>query len=531
MSGPLEGFLPDSLAALARQGRRTTLEWLAAPGQARTEAVAADDGRLVLVIDGQSQDSRREPDAGRWLNRQIEEAQAGPTRQAVWLFGWGSPSAVRLALSRFGRLTVYEPDPAAARAALTFFDFRPELEAGRLEMASPWLVAEGAPAPQALLLIHPASARRAPAALAGLRRFLPGERRLAGEGRLLIVPPFSGGSLPMAGFLARAAEELGLDARLLSWSPPLTAAAEALKAAPEGGPAAPGSAALFRGCAEQAAEAAAAFDPSLVLVLAQAPLDARGVALVREKAPASPTAFWFVEDFRRFGYVSEVAPAYDLFFHLQGPLMTPNLKNWGLPRAWTLPAAAEPSLFRPRTDVPAPYRATVSFMGAGYPNRRAILADFAANWARRGRRPEDFRIFGSGWDRCPPILRPHLFEDGRRVTAEECALIYAGAQVSLNIHSGDAAGFDRGGAFVNPRTFEAAAAGSPQVVDRRELLADAFDDDEISAVDEPAELLTAVERLLDDPPKARRQAQAARARVLKEHLYAHRLAFIMRHAR
>jgi spore maturation protein CgeB len=323
--------------------------------------------------------------------------------------------------------------------------------------------------------------------------------------------------------MAEAGRLLGLQSRLLSWDPATIAAAESFKAGAE----AAELKKLFKACAERTAEEAARLDPALVLVLAQAPLDLHGVELLRRMAPSSPAAFWFVEDFRRFGYVADVAPAFDLFLHIQGPLMDSNLKRWGVSKAWYLPLAADAFVNRPIADVPRRFRAAVSFMGAGYPNRRAILSDFAVGWRRSGRDPADFKIFGSGWDSPPLSLAPHLFEGGRRTTSAECAEIYAGAAVSLNVHSGEGTDFDRLGAFVNPRTFEAAAAGSPQAVDRRELLAELFDDEELTIVDRPEDLLPATLELLEGPQEARRQAEAARARVLREHLYVHRLRFIL----
>jgi spore maturation protein CgeB len=362
------------------------------------------------------------------------------------------------------------------------------------------------------------------AAWAGLRGFLgQGYLPAGGAGpRLLLVPPYSGGSEPLGGFLLRAALDLGLTARLLDWPPELRRLAQAAKIAPwatAGG--------LLAGSALETARAAKDFRPDLILALAQAPLDAQGLALLRDEAPWARLAFWFVEDFNRFRYVSGVAPAYDLFFHIQGRLMDGELRDWGLARAWYLPLAADASLFRPQ-PVPERFRAKLSLAGAGYPNRRAILADLAQNFWARGRWGNyRFRIFGSGWEGCPEVLARHLFEGGRRLTAEECALAYAGGEVNLNLHSGNGSGFDGPSAFVNPRTFELAASQSLQIVDDRLLLEGLFGPGELEIVRDPAQLPEAIEKHLNDPELGRDMALRARRRVLREHLYAHRLRFIL----
>jgi spore maturation protein CgeB len=511
----------------------TAANWLADswPG-AGLELVEAEDGSPILVVDGLSQDSRVKP---RDAAHKLLANALGPdsTQGGVWLFGLGSPPTLMEAIGRLPTLTVYEPDPKVVVAVLSLFDLDRQLASGQLRLYCPWNKADDktAPAPS-VIITHQPSKRRHPSAWAGLAGHLkqgaevdqPTKARQCGlkNLRLLIIPPYSGGSEPLGGFLFRAAGILGLKTKLLDWPQDLRRRAEILKTDPQ---AAAGD--LLTASAREAAKQAREYEPTLILNLAQAPLDAQGLAQLRQEARGALLAFWFVEDFKRFKYVAGIAPAYDLFFHIQGRLLDKELRDWGLGRAWYLPLAADDSVFMHR-EVPAHFRAELSVAGAGYPNRRAILADLAENyWAKSGRAASGFKIFGSDWDGSPPILAKHLFENGRRLSTMECALAYAGGQVNLNLHSGDGAGFDPLSAFVNPRTFELASCGSLQVVDNRDLMTGLFDPDELVLVGDPTELPSVIEKHLKNPGPGKLMAQKARKRVLKEHLYVHRLRFIL----
>jgi spore maturation protein CgeB len=139
--------------------------------------------------------------------------------------------------------------------------------------------------------------------------------------------------------------------------------------------------------------------------------------------------------------------------------------------------------------------------------------------------PAGFKIFGSGWPRTGR-LSGHLFEGGRRVSPGECALIYTGGRVNLNLHSSlrDEAAFDDSGRFLNPRAFEIAAAGGLQITDPRPLLPPLFTPGrELAVAETPDDLPGLIEHYLARPEEAEAMGRAARARVLAEHTYQHRL--------
>jgi spore maturation protein CgeB len=345
----------------------------------------------------------------------------------------------------------------------------------------------------------------------------------------MIIPPLSGGPEPVAEALARAAASLNFKVLYLDWGDELKAREKAAQ-----GPASADKDRALAGLLEEAggraARAAAEFKPDLAVALAQAPLTVTALSRLRDQSPDTLLAFWLVEDFCLFRYALETAPAYDVFFHIQKGLIEPALRDAGLSRAHYLPLAADPDFFQPREDVPPAFRAELSFMGAGYPNRVRLLERLAAGyWSRSGRPARDFKIFGSGWPAAGP-LSEHIFEDGRRVSPRECALIYAGGRINLNLHSSlkDEAAFDDSGRFVNPRTFEIAAAGGFQITDPRPLLPDLLTPGrEVAVAADPEDLPDLIEHYLARPEEALALGRAARARVLGAHTYEHRLKQIL----
>jgi spore maturation protein CgeB len=520
-----------NLLALAAGGGTSLADRLIAsnpfelPTSEVTVSLAADLSP-ILTVDSAAQDSRRGPLAEA-TNFWGLKLASRPVGSEVWLLGLSSPATIAIALSHLEHLTVFESDPMVIRAFLGSRDWRSELASRALTVVTPQDLALAPPRPSSPYLIeHRPSVRRQPVALAGLERFLFGASKLLldqnQQPSILIVPPFSGGSEPMGGCLARAASELTLRHQLLDWPLELRRQAEELKTTPEARPARE----LMAASAALVARLASDFKPSIILALAQAPLDAKGLSQIRYTVPESWLAFWFVEDFQRFGYVNEVAPAYDLFFHIQGDLLIDRIKQWGLSKTWYLPAAADSSIFSPG-EPHEDFRARVSMMGAGYPNRRRLLGTLARHWMKTGRPIGDFKIFGSGWSSSPPELTPHLFAQSRRVDQTECAMIYRSTDINLNIHSGDGLGFDELGAFVNPRTFEVAAGGNFQITDQRPLLNDLFPSGQIFTLDRPEDLIPATEECLANPQLRMDMAKAARNTVLRRHLYRHRLQTIL----
>ena len=113
--------------------------------------------------------------------------------------------------------------------------------------------------------------------------------------------------------------------------------------------------------------------------------------------------------------------------------------------------------------------------------------------------------------------RPLAFRPA--VSYTRLAEVYARYRASLNIH----AKVVREG--TNLRTFEAAACGVAQVVERRPGIEEYFEPGkEIVLVDDPDEMCARLGESLADPVSAAKMAERARRRALAEHTYYHRVA-------
>ncbi len=333
--------------------------------------------------------------------------------------------------------------------------------------------------------------------------------------RILVVLPLYGGSLPIGRSCATALRGLGHVVEVFE-APEFYGAFSALKTLRvtsdrleylENG--------FLQVISQAVAAKAETFGPDLVLALAQAPLSRQ--VLKRFRRDGVKTAMWFVEDFRLFTYWEAFAPYYDLFAVIQKEPFFEKLTAVGQPNVLYLPLAADPAVHRPLELSPVEQRlfgAEVSFMGAGYPNRRLAfreLLDFGLG------------IFGSDWDG-DSVLAPRVRLEGRRIATDESVKIFNAATVNLNLHSSISATEPvAGGDFVNPRTFELAMCGAFQLVDRRSLLPELFGEDELAQFGSLAELKERLSHFLTHPEERAAYAQRARQRALQEHTYAARM--------
>jgi spore maturation protein CgeB len=340
--------------------------------------------------------------------------------------------------------------------------------------------------------------------------------------RLLVVLPLYGGSLPVGRYCAKALRELGHVVEVFE-APDFHGAYTAFKGLRIAGERREHLENSYLQLLSQAVLAKVeTFAPDLVLALAQAPLS-RG-ALNRLRRDGVTTAMWFVEDFRLFTYWRAYAPLYDIFAVIQKDPFFQELTAIGQPNALYLPLAADPEFHCPVELSPAEQRefgADVSFLGAGYPNRRLAFRQLLHL---------DFKLWGSDWEG-ESMLAPRLQRQGRRIAPDEAVKIFNATRVNLNLHSSVTPGaVVTRGDFVNPRTFELASCAAFQLVDRRNLLPELFAEDELAVFSSMQELREMIERFLHGPEAAaERAAMAARARerVLREHTYGHRMRTLL----
>ncbi len=341
--------------------------------------------------------------------------------------------------------------------------------------------------------------------------------------RVLVVLPLYGGSLPVGRYCAAALAELGHQVEVFE-APEFQASFHALRGLKVTADRLQYLENSYLQLVSQAVLAKVeTFEPDLVLALAQAPLSLQALKRLRRDGVA--TAMWFVEDFRLFTYWQGFAPFYDFFAVIQKGEFFEQLRNIGVDNTVYLPLAAQPNIHKPLELSPVEQRrfgSDVSFMGAGYPNRRMAFRDLVRF---------DFKLWGTEWEG-DPILAPFVQMAGARVTSEDCVRIYNASKVNINLHSSvQAQDLVTGGDFVNPRTFEVAACGGFQLVDRRGLMAELFETEgpqaELAVFDSMGELGARIDHFLAHPEERQAFAERGRARVLAEHTYAVRMRTLL----
>jgi len=260
--------------------------------------------------------------------------------------------------------------------------------------------------------------------------------------------------------------------------------------------------------------------PDLVLAMAQAPLSMPILEQLRKKNVV--TAMWFVENFRHLTYWQQVASGYDFWFVMQQEPCINALTRAGARQVTYLPLAANPNVHKPGMCSPSEqeeFGADVSFLGAGYPNRRQLLQGLLnQGWS--------FKLWGNEWEN-PGPLDIALQRNGARIDSETSVKIFNQTKVNINLHSYTGQGFDPDGDGINPRTFELAACGAFQVIDQRTLLSQHFDDTMLAILQKPEDLVPTVKRYLSDASARQAMAIASRQHALAHHTYVHRMETLL----
>ena len=346
-----------------------------------------------------------------------------------------------------------------------------------------------------------------------LRRAM--SERQSGRLHVAVVGPIYGGSLPIARYAVTALEALG---HHVSWIDHSThrSSYDALGTYREARHRQMMQGRLAEVLSLGTVTHLAEDPPDLILAIAQAPLTLAVLEHLRKKKFL--TAMWFVENYRHLTYWQQLAAGYDHWFVIQQGECQEAFKRAGAQSVTYLPMAADPAIHQPcvLTDAErAEYGADVSFVGAGYPNRRALLP----RWLSKEWR---FKLWGNEWEGAAD-LAPVLQRGGARIDTETCMKVFNASTINLNLHSCGGDHLDPDADFVNPRTFELAACGAFQLSDERSLLPDLFTDDEVVRFRSVEDVPGLIRTWLNDSDHRRATADAARRRVLRHHTYKHRM--------
>ncbi|GMT48350.1 MAG: hypothetical protein IEMM0007_1916 [bacterium] len=330
--------------------------------------------------------------------------------------------------------------------------------------------------------------------------------------KIMVVGPVYGGSLPIAGYCANALSNLGHEVDFVDNSR-YKDVFLSIGSITENKVHQDRLREMFVSFASEAVIARCGeIKPDLVFVLAQAPLIESSLQKLRDIKV--PTAFWFIEDFRLMSYWQRVAPFYDYFFTIQRGQFFESLRETGVENFSCLPLAASMDIHKksePAGDELKIYGSDVSFVGAGYHNRRKFfegLLDF------------DFKIWGNEWNLNSPLGRC-IQRSGERIDTEDIVKIFSASRINVNLHSSTYhEGVNPYGDFVNPRTFEIAACEGFQLVDFRSEMPELFRvGEEIVCFEDLKDLRYKIRYYLNNPDERKAIARKAMKRVKKDHTY------------
>jgi spore maturation protein CgeB len=257
----------------------------------------------------------------------------------------------------------------------------------------------------------------------------------------------------------------------------------------------------------------------ILISVAQAPLSPKVLETCREKGII--TVHWFMEDVNRFPTWKQIAKYYDYFFVIQKDSAIERIKDVGGKRVHYLPLACDPFIHKKinvSEEEKEIFGSTMSFVGAGYNNRRYVFSKYAR---------DDFKIWGTEWPDVVPFS--HMVQrSGARVSVEDYTKVFNCSLININLHSShEKNGVDPTGDFVNPRTFELAACKAFQLVDKRSLLSDLFNNDEIATFETENELREKIDYFSAKPEERNSYIEKSYKKVIEKHTYQQRIKSIL----
>ncbi len=415
------------------------------------------------------------------------------------------------------KLTVVEPSLSMLRSAFSSVDLAETL--ARIDLVTPNQLDIKSHA-DSIWIDHEPTARLYPA----LRKLLWSQQytrsaTARNNYRVMVVGPAYGGSAQTAQSCSRALESLGFTVHHEDHSGYENEYLNIARSTENNLQRGRLRTALTEYLGERTVTTANVFQPDIILALAQAPLSPNTLANLR--AFNAPLIFWFVENHRVTPYWKSLAGCYDYFFHIQKGF-TNLLENEGAVGVHYLPQAVDPLIHHPvrlSAREIKKYGAPLSFMGAGYPNRKKFFSELI---------DLPLTIWGTEWDLETP-LGGRVRNKNRRLAPGEYVKVYNATDINLNLHSSiSEVMIDPVADFINPRTFEIPACGGFQLVDERDGLADVLTPgEEIEIFRSITELREKIEYFINHPEKREAIAEAGGQKVLQNHTFVHRMAEMM----
>lgn len=478
-----------------------------------TQTVSGRNGKPTLKIANIFLHSKYNPEEE--AQRLVDSAKLDQSRP-VLVIGLGLGYHVAELLRRGYECAVTEPDSGVARLAVEQAIVGDEvllaIESPEEMMACEEFQRFAARLPQTF--VHPPTAHLYPEYAAAVQNALFKASLSRQRLSIAVVGPLYGGSLPITDYLVNAFRRLGHNTLLVdnreAWGlyQSITGSVQTPSASAQLGQL------LTNALSEWAYARVAEFAPEICLVMAQAPVGPQFP--VRLSKSGIITAFWYVENWRHLPYWRDIAPMYDVFFHIQPGEFEQKLDEIGCRCHAFVQTGCDPEVHRPMVLTAAEqeeYACDLSFAGAGYYNRRQLF---------KGLTDYQFKIWGVDW---PDRELSRLVVGGeRRFFFDDFMRIVAGSKINLNLHSSTAhEGVDPKCDAINPRVFEIAAAGGFQLCDPCLGLERHFDfETELPVYRDLKELRSRIDYFLAHPGERNAFAERARRRALREHTYEHR---------
>lgn len=201
------------------------------------------------------------------------------------------------------------------------------------------------------------------------------------------------------------------------------------------------------------------------------------------------------------------------FFFIKDSYALTTLEKIGFQNVRYLPHAADVEVCKPVALTPEEQKewgSDLSLIGSHYPYRGFLM---------RALERFDLKIWGKGWASLPSTDPIRRCVQGRSVWGEEKTKVVCGSKISLNPHHplNDITG-------INDRTFEIAACGGFQLLDRKGDLEKHFKiGEEMIPFGHKKELLDLIRYYLNHDDERQKIAENARRRVLKEHTVENRV--------
>lgn len=461
-----------------------------------------------------------------WVERTVGSSALQKATDIV-AGGMGSGYHLRALLAALGtrRLHLIEPKPEILKAAFSIADYRDVIRGlATLSITIQQFVqavkTQMSPN-QVEFIIHPQSQVISGDQLDEFRRSFWSMRGLDElRPNIAVVGPMYGGSLPIAGYVTNALKQLGQRVYPIDVSEFYSSFKGVTKHVRDKGRVDTLEANYIELLSQMVLETVLEKKIDMLVCLAQAPVSGRVLEELRKKGIV--TVMWFVEDCGRFTAWQHISRYYDYMFLIQRDDYLHKVKQAGAGRAIYLPVACDPSVHCPvalTAEDKQRWGSLLSFLGAGYNNRLHVFATLAQ---------QDFKIWGTEWPNCPPFDRL-VQEQGRRISPIEYNKIFNASTINLNLHSSsERDGVDSTGDFINPRTFELAAAGAFQLVDKRNLLGECFDlGSEIATFSTVEEMHERIRYFAAHPEERQKIVTASRNRALRDHTYVHRMQTLL----